>query len=100
MRKSSWQMNGKEQFIGGHHVALVAGVEFSVGDAAAAALRDHFDIGVVDQQSRRRVRGGRTIDKVAAEGGAALVGNGTDPACRPGNERELGGEAGMCAEIE
>jgi len=79
--ESEWEMDGVEQFIRRHDVALVVGVELRIGNAASAANGDEFNLGVVHKQGRRRVGGGRSIDEIAADGGAALVGDGADPAC-------------------
>ena len=86
------QVDGVEQFVGGHGVLLVAGVEIAVRHAALAADGDKFDFGVVDKQCRRRVGGGRTVDEISAERGARLVGDGTDPACGFVEKRKVGSD--------
>ena len=89
LRESPRKVNREKQFIRGQYVALVAGVELGVGDAAFAPHRNQFNLRIVDQQCRRRVCGRRSIHQIAAEGGAALVGDGADPTCGFGQQGEL-----------
>ncbi len=92
-------VNREEQFIGGEGIALVAGVKLGVRHAARAADRDQFNLGIVDQQGGRRIGSRRTVDKIAAKGGAALIGDGADPARGFGNEGKICSDGAVCTQI-
>src|SRR6202789_2799986 len=89
MHESQRQMDGVKQLVGSHRIAFVAGMKGGIGNAAAAAQRYQLDLGIVNQQSGRRVRGGRAVDEIATHRGAALVGNGADPARGLSKQRQL-----------
>jgi hypothetical protein len=77
-------MDGVQKLIRSECGFLVAGVEVAVGDAARAARGDQFNLGVVNEKCGRRVGCRRGIHEIAANGCAALVGDGADPRGRAG----------------
>src|SRR4051812_4485120 len=94
-----WDVDGVQKLIGNEYVFLVAGVEVTIPDASRASGGDQLNLGVVNEKCGRRVGGGRAVDEIAADGCAALVGDGADPRGGAGQQRKVGGDGGVIANI-
>src|SRR3954447_1571745 len=74
-------------------------MEIAIGQGAAASGRDKRNFGIISQQSGRRIRGRRSIDNIAADRPAVLVGNRPSPTGRLGEDREFVSNDGVFAYI-
>ena len=88
-RKSPWQADRADQFIGRELHLLVVRVKVRVRHAPFAARRNENQFRFVGQQRGKRIRRGRSIHDIAAERAAILVRDSAGPARRASQQRKF-----------